>query len=206
MNGTYYQFDKQKFQKYTKEYYTQKPEWKKKKPIIVFFYILAAVITFAPAIYYGTKDLVGLLIIFATSLIFGLIALSIGAIIRNCAKNKLGAPYESMSNMFLFSNYSGIQFGYHDRCDQKNRTSAVVHQIAYPNIHSVDVSEQKHLVTVYGGIERVEYDDLLTDRIRNSLTDGQLGDRGSLSFFLCFDDQEAFFNNLKEHHVKVNFV
>lgn len=31
MNETYYQFDEQKFRKYTKEYYTQKPEWKKKR-------------------------------------------------------------------------------------------------------------------------------------------------------------------------------
>lgn len=206
MNETYYQFDEQKFRKYTKEYYTQKPEWKKKRWIIVLFYIIAAVITFAPAMYYGTKDLVGLLIIFATSLIFGLIALSIGAIIRNCAKKKLGDPYESMSKMFLFSNYSGIQFGYHDRYDQKSKTSAIVHQIAYANIHSVDVNEQKHMVTVYGGIERVEYDDLMANRIAYSFTNGQLGDRGSFSFLLCFDNQEAFFNNLREHNVKVNFV
>lgn len=170
------------------------------------FYIIAAVITFAPAMYYGTKDLVGLLIIFATSLIFGLIALSIGAIIRNCAKKKLGDPYESMSKMFLFSNYSGIQFGYHDRYDKKSKTSAIVHQIVYANIHSVDVNEQKYMVTVYGGIERVEYDDLMANRIAYSFTNGQLGDRGSFSFLLCFDNQEAFFNNLREHDVKVNFV
>lgn len=206
MKETYYQFDEQRFQKYTKEYYTQKPEWKRKKWIVLLFYILAAVITFAPAIYYGTKDLVGLLTIFAASLIFGLIALSIGAIIRNCAKHKLGKPYEGMSRMFLFSNYSGIQFGYHDRYDPKSEASAIVHQIAYPNIHSVDVSEQKHLVTVYGGIERVEYYDLMADRIAHSFTNGQLGDRGSFSFFLCFDNQEAFFSNLREHNVTVNFV
>lgn len=206
MKETCYPFDEQKFRQYTKEYYTQKPEWKKKKVIVMIFYILAVVITVAPAMYYGTTDMVGLLIIFAASAIFGLIALSIGAIIRNCAKHKLGKPYEGMSKMFLLSNYSGIQFGYHDRYDQKSATSAIVHQIAYANIHSVDVSEKKHMVTVYGSIERVEYDDLRSNRIAFSLTNGQLGDRGSFSFLLCFDNQEAFFANLREHHVKVNFV
>ncbi len=94
MKGTYYPFDEQKFQKYTKEHYTQKPEWKKKKLIVMLFYIIAAVITFGPAIYYGTKYLVGLLIIFAASLIFGLIALSIDAIIRNCGNLSESYPLE----------------------------------------------------------------------------------------------------------------
>lgn len=206
MKEIHYQFDEQKFHKYTKEYYTQKPEWKSKKVIIVTFYIIAAVITFVPAISYGIKDLIGFFIIFAASFIFGLVALSISAIIKNWAKHKLGKPYEGMSKMFLLSNYSGIQFGYHDCYDDKNENSAIVHQIAYTNIHSVDVSEQKHLVTIYGSTERVEYNDLMANRISHSFTNGELGNRGSFSFFLCFDKQEAFFDNLKAHNVKVDFV
>lgn len=117
-----------------------------------------------------------------------------------------GQTLEFVENMFLFSNYSGIQFGYHDRYDQKNGNSAIIHQIAYRNIHSVDVNEQKHLVTVYGGIERVEYDNIMTNRIADNFTDGELGNRGSFFFLLCFDDQEAFFSNLKKHQVKVNVI
>lgn len=206
MKDTYYQFDEDKFRSYTKEYYTQKPEWKRKHLIAVIFFTLAAVVAVVPALSYGFEDLVGFFAILATCVIFALVILSIGAIIRNQAKTKLGKPYECMGRMFLFSNPSGIQFGYHDRYDHKNETSAIVHQIAYPNIRWVDVNEQKHLVTVYGSTERVEYENLMTNRIAHSFTDGQLGDRGSFSFFLCFDDQEAFFNNLKEHYVKVNFV
>ncbi len=206
MKETYYRFEEEKFKKYIQEYYMQKPEWKKRNALGVAFFVIAALIFIVPAALYGVKDLVGFLAILATGFLFGLLVLSIGALIRNHATHKYGAPYECMSKPFLLSNYSGIQFGYHDRYDQKSKTSATVHQIAYSNIHSVDVSEQKHLVTVYGRIERVEYEDLMTARVRHSFTNGQLGDRGSFSFFLCFEDQEAFFDQLKEQHVKVNFV
>lgn len=206
MKETYYQFDDQKFKKCIKEYYMQKPEWKKKNAVGISFFVIAALLTVVPAAVYGVKDPVGFFAILAVGFIFGLIIAPIGAIIRSRGTWKYGKPYECMTKPFLFSNYSGIQFGYHDRYDQKNKTSAIVHQIAYSNIHSVDVSEQKHLVTVYGSIERVEYEDLMTNRITHSFTDGQLGDRGSFSFFLCFDEQDAFFDNLKEHNVKVNFV
>lgn len=206
MKETYYQFDKAQFKKYAKAYYAKNPDWKKKNAAAMLVVALGIAVMVVPPAFFITEDIVIALAFLVCGVIFGSIPLIVGIIMQKKAQHKFGQPFDGMCKMFLFSNYSGIQFGYHDKYDKKSQTSAIVYQIAYPNIHSVDVNKNEHKVTVYGAIERVDYDDLMAERIRGSLTKGELGDRGSFAFFLCFDKQEEFFENLKEHKIRVNFV
>ncbi len=118
---------------------------------------------------------------------------------------RYGDPYVNMMRPFLYTNRSGIQFGYHNFKDKKMPESMDVWQIAYPNVQCIVVDERKGWITVQGRVESIQYYNLMENRIKHSYTDGQFGDFGSFSFFDCFSDRKNFFNCLKQHNVTVQF-
>lgn len=205
MKERYYDFDAGRFTALSKQYCKSQPGWKTVRIASTLCFLLGVLCIVGLPLKIGMQDPVGMLLLFAAGIIFGAIPLSIGYVILNQGRIKCGDPFTSMSKVFLYSNRSGIQFGYHDCRKRQLPESMEVWQIAYPNINYVEVDRASQLVKICGNVELVQYDDITRNRVRSSFTKGQLG-TGSFKFFLCFTDQQAFFDNLKNNDVEVRFM
>ncbi len=209
MNDKYYTIDDEKYDALIKKWYTQKRSWKVLHLLSWFFVVagVAAIVgmtvaALQPPVPAGTA--VWTMIMGGAVMAFPLFIFAY--VTKTQAVRCVGKPYTAMLRPFLYSNRSGIQFGYHDRYDFKWDNSMIVHQIAYVNIHHVEMDQQKHLLTVVGRTERVEYEDALAGIIAYRFTDGQFGDMANFSFFLAIEDEQAFFENLKANGVQIQYV
>ncbi len=206
MNERYYKVDKDKFGQLVKNWYRQKKSWKWLNVLFWAFMILGLV-PLAIGIHNAMAPTVPSMDAFVLLITGGAIVsfpfYIFAYVTKSQAIRHVGKPFTSMRDIFLYSNRSGIQFGYHDRYDRKSAGSAIVHQIAYENIHHVEVDDTLKMVKVIGRTERVEYYNLFTNRIDYRFTDGQFGDMASFSFFLGIEDEESFFDELTSHGVKI---
>lgn len=209
MDSIYYKFDQQKFAKLAKSFYTQKKAWKLLNLLSWFFVLLGlvpivgmSILAFEPDV--PTWDASVLLI--TGGLVLSVLPFCFAYITRSQATRHLGKPFSTMQQMFLYSNDTGIQFSYHDRYDFKSAASIIAHQIAYDNIHHVEVDQTNQLVTIVGRTERIEYSDYIQDQIDYRFTNGQFGDKATFSFFRCFENEQIFFNQLKAHSVGIRFL
>lgn len=209
MKETYYEIDDKKFQQLAKNWYTQKTAWKMLR-LLSWFFLLAGVasivvvagIAFQPPV----PDIKIALMIAPMGFIPAFPLFCFAYVTKSQAVRQLGKPFTSMSRIFLVSDDSGFRFGYHDCYDFDRRGSALVHQIAYANIHHVEVDQDLHLFTVVGRTERVEYIDLSLNVIDYQFTSGQFGNRASFSFFLALENEQEFLDELKAHYVNIQFV
>lgn len=206
----YYKVNAQVFEKLAKKWYRKKKSWKWLNLLFWFFILLgvaAIVNTIVHILEPESLSNPDIVLTFALcGSIFAFLPFMFAYITKSQAIRRVGKPYSAMRKIFLYTNYSGLQFGYHDHYEFKKPQSAIVNQISYPNIHHVEVNEADHMVTVIGKTERVEYEDMITGRTRFEFTKGQFGDMASFSFFDGFEDIQAFYDELKAHDVKIEFV
>lgn len=209
MEETYYQFDKKEFSRLTKKFCKKKKSWKMLNLLswlfvaggiapIVIMSIAAADPTVPPGDAVYTMIMVGIAM--------SCLPFCLAYVTKNQTIRHLGKPYSVMRNMFLYTNKSGIQFAYHDRYHKKWPANTMCDQIAYENIHHVEVDQAQQLFTVVGRTERVEYINMQTNRIGFEFTNGQFGDMASFSFFLCFENEQKFFDILKEKGIEIRKV
>lgn len=201
MKERYYEFDVNSFRILTQNYYKQKKGWKNRELLVILVGIVGVILLVGPQLTVSNGDMTSRALLAGVGIICAVLPFCICYILWNSGKKKYGDPFIRMKDMFLYSNSSGIQFGYHDRYDVKEPQSMQVYQIAYPNIAEVRI--EGRMISVYGRVELVEYQDLSTGRIRNSYTKGQLGDYYSFSFFDCFSGLESFLSILEEKNIKV---
>lgn len=209
MNEKYYNVDSKKFRALTKAWYTKKKSWKWLSLLRWAFFLLG-VAAIAAAVYFAmtltVSDFMAVFTILCTGLICSFLPFCLAYVTKMQAIRHVGKPFSAMKEMFLYSNRSGIQFGYHDRYDRKWNNSMIVHQIAYENIHHVEVDQKYKMLTVIGRTERIEYIDMVADRIAYRFTNGQFGDTASFSFFICFENEGAFYDELRAHQVEIRVV
>lgn len=203
MRETYYNFDEQKFKEYSQKRYKSAQGWKKLNAISMALVILGILFAFMPVILIGNSESLVKAILFGAGLLCSVVPFCVAYIVRSKATRKYGKPYEEMQKMFLYSNDSGIQFGYHDKYDRDEPASVNVYQIAYGNIVKVEYIASESTFFIYGRVELLEYEDMSSNRIKHSYTKGQLGDFSSFSFFDCFDKASDFEEVLREHNIDV---
>ncbi len=209
MNERYFKVDKDKFGRLVKNWYRQKKSWKWLNVLFWAFMILGLV-PLAIGIHNAMAPTVPSMDAFVLLITGGAIVsfpfYIFAYVTKSQAIRHVGKPFTSMRDIFLYSNRSGIQFGYHDRYDRKSAGSAIVHQITYENIHHVEIVEAAKLVRVIGRTERIEYINMVENRIAYRFTNGQFGDMADFSFFMAFDDEQAFFDELKAHNITITKV
>ncbi len=209
MNERYYKANGKQFAQLKKNWCKAKKAWKGMS-ILFWCVMVLGLVPVAAGVYNAVQPTVPSVDAFVLLIVGGVVVAIpiylIAYLIRSQTMRILGKPYSAMQAIFLYSNRSGIQFGYHDRYDRKWMKSAIVHQIAYENIHHVEVDDTYKLLTVIGRTERVEYSNLDTGREAYRFTSGQFGDMASFSFFLCFEDEAAFFAELTAHGVKIEHI
>ncbi len=203
----YYRFANGEFKKLTKKWLNKKTKWKKYK-LCICILTVTAILLFGLCIYsigkptnYQEAAIIG--IAAAVGAILAIFPILAAVTVYFQGIKKIGDPFANMSRMFLFTNYSGIQFGYHDKVKGKNPEAMNVWQIAYKNIQWVNIDTRQRLITVYGRTEMVEFADMSTGRVARKFTSGQFGEFGSFSFFDCFDKREQFLQALRENGVKI---
>lgn len=201
MKEQYYEFDMQAFHSCARQYYREKQGWKNRKLLCAFIGAIGVLILAGPQIFLPVEDLVSRALLAGLSIICSAFPFSICYVLWQRGIRKYGDPFVKMRNVFLYTNASGIQLGYHDGYDRKNPESMQVYQIAYSNIAQVKIEGKR--ITVCGTVELVEYENGRTGRIKNSYTSGQWGDFASFSFFDCFSPRELFLEVLKEKGIKV---
>ncbi len=209
MNDKYYNIVQDKYAALIKSWYTQKWSWKMLH-LLSWLFLLAGVtaivgmtvMALQPPVPAG--DAVWTMILGGVAMACPLFCFAY--VTKTQAVRCVGKPYTAMRNPFLYSNRSGIQFGYHDCYDFKRANSMIVHQIAYANIHHVEMDRAQSLFTVVGRTERVEYEDVTTGRIAYEFTSGQFGDMASFSFFLALENEQEFFDDLKSYGVEIKYV
>lgn len=210
MKERYYKVDEEAFKKLTKKWYRKKKSWKWLNLLFWFFILLGVAAIVNTIVHILEPESISnpdIVLTFALcGSIFAFVPFMFAYVTKSQAIRRVGKPYTAMRDIFLYTNYSGLQFGYHDRYDFKEAESAIVNQISYTNIHHVEVNETEHMVTVIGTTELVEYENLITGRTRFEFTSGQFGDMASFSFFNCFEDIQAFYDELKAHDVKIEFI
>ncbi len=209
LNQKEYFFDKEQFKKLT-------VKWCRKKKAWIWLNLLAAIFALigigamAFMLYQAMDPVVPSLdariLIMVGGLVLAVLPFIFCYVTRTQAIRVLGKPFSVMRRMFLISNDSGFMFGYHDNFDRKYLNSAIVHQIAYSNIHHVEIDRAQQLFTVVGTTERVEYQNISTLRERYSFTSGQFGDMASFSFFTCFENAEDFYRRLSDNGVYIEYV
>ncbi len=209
MKETYYKIEESQFRKLTKRWYRKKKSWKMLN-LLSWFFLLMGVAAIAFMAIQGldptVPDMEAVALMVAVGIILSVVPFCLAFITKNQAIRHIGKPYSGMRKIFLYSNDSGFQFGYHNRYDFECDTSMIVHQIAYENIHHAEIDRAQSLFTVVGRTERVEYEDMAADRIAYQFTHGQFGDMASFSFFLALENEQAFFDELKAHGVDLQFV
>lgn len=209
MNDRYYNVDSKKFRALAKAWYTQKKAWKWLS-LLSWAFLLLGVAVIAASVYFAAtltvSDFMAVFTILCVGAFCAFLPFCFAYITRKQAIRHVGKPFSAMKEMFLYSNRSGIQFGYHDRYDRKWVNSMIVNQIAYENIHHVEVDQKNKLLTVIGRTERIEYIDMIADRIAYRFTNGQFGDKASFSFFICFENEEDFYDELRAHQVEIKVV
>ena len=206
MRDMYYNFDEQKFREYTQKRYKSAQGWKKLNAISMALVILGILFVFMPVmpvILVGNSEFLVKAILFGAGLLCSVVPFCVAYIVRSKATRKYGKPYEEMQKIFLYSNDSGIQFGYHDKSDRDEPASVNVYQIAYSNIVKVEYIASESTYFIYGRVELLEYEDMSSNRIKHSYTKGQFGDFSRFSFFDCFDKASDFEEILREHNIDV---
>ncbi len=209
MNEKYYKVDEKKFAELAKKWYTKKTSWKGLNLLSWAFFLIgtAAIIfmviqSFDPTV----PSLDARVLIIVGGVVLAVLPYCFAYVTKSQAIWRVGKPYTSMRQIFLYTDETYLQFGYHDRHDRKWAASMIVHQIQYPNIHHVEVDKAQSLITVIGTTERVEYSDMAANEIEYRFTTGQFGDKASFSFFEAFENEQGFFDELKAHNVEINFV
>ena len=203
MRETYYNFDEQKFREYSQKRYKSARRWKKLNAISMTLVILGILFAFMPVILVRNSESLVKAILFGAGLLCSVVPFCVAYIVRSKATRKYGKPYEEMQKMFLYSNDSGIQFGYHDKYDRDEPASVNVYQIAYSNIVKVEYIASESTFFIYGRVELLEYEDMSSNRIKHSYTKGQFGDFSSFSFFDCFDKASDFEEVIREHNIDI---
>lgn len=201
MKERYYEFDLDSFRTLTQNYYGQQQGWKLRKLLVTLAVIVGVVVLLGPQLTVTNEDMVSRALLAGAGIICAVVPFCVAYMLWNFGKKKYGDPFVRMKDMFLYTNSSGIQFGYHDRYDRKEPQSMQVYQIAYSNIEEVRIKDR--MIAVYGRVELVEYSDLSANRIRSSYTNGQLGDFASFAFFDCFSGLESFLAILEEKNVRI---
>lgn len=209
MKGTYYPINEKKFHQLAKSLYIHKPAWKILN-LLSWFFLLIGVVPIVVMSIEAAQPTVptteAAVLIVVVGFVLAFLLLCIAFVIKNQAIRCMGKPYTSMGHMFLYSNYSGFQFGHRDLYHAKWPENMMVDQIAYENIHHVEVNQALQLFTVVGRTERVEYINMEEDRIAYEFTNGQFGDMASFSFFLAIENKQDFFDELKKHNVVIQFT
>lgn len=209
MNQTYYKVDEKKFAELAKKWYTKKPAWKKLLVLTWAFILLgtfAIVFMSIQAADPTVPDLDARVLLVTGGVVLAFLPYCFAYVTRSQAIWRVGKPYTSMRRIFLCTNETHVQFGYHDRHDQKWAASMMVHQIQYQNIDHVEVDKAQGMITIVGKTERVEYSDMAANEVEYSFTKGQFGDKASFSFFEAFENEQSFFDVLKAQNVAINFV
>lgn len=209
MKETYYKVDEKQFAKLAKNWYTQKTSWKVLNAISWIFVLIGTAAIIFMSIQAADPTVPSIdarVLLVAGGIILAVLPYCFAYVTKSQAIWRMGKPYTSMKQIFLYTNEFGFQFGYHDCHDKKWAQSMIVHQIAYENIHHVEVDQKLKLFTVVGRTERVEYYDMAANRIAYIFTNGQFGDMATFSFFVCFENEQGFFDELKAHNVEIKFV
>ncbi len=208
MDEVYYEADETKFVALTKAWYRKKRSWKLLNLLSWVFLLIGAgailfmtIMAFDPSV----PSTAAFVLLLTAGLVLSCLPFCLAYVTKSQAIRHLGKPYTAMCHIFLCSGPVGFQFGYHDRYDCKWVGSMIVHQIAYENIHHVEVDKAHSLFTVVGRTERVEYMDMAEDRIAYRFTNGQFGDMAEFSFFLAFDGEADFFAQLNAHRVDIRY-
>lgn len=196
MKGRDYIFDKAAFAKQARRYCAAQPKWKwvRLAAVLCFAAGLAVIAFFVP--FAIGQDLEGIVLILAAALIFAAIPLCAGYVVWSLGRREIGAPFTRMREMFLFTNHTGIQFGYRD-VRSENPYSRIVYQIGYDSIRCVRVDEAANMIVVVGDAEFLAYENMPLDRIRRRDA------VQAFSFFGCFDGREEFLANLRAQNVFV---
>lgn len=203
----YYQFDITRFAGYAKKRLSKSKEWQKRKRIaallafFALFLFAASVIVIAGSSPNASTGIIAISV--AVGLIAAVIPGSISLAYYNHNRSKLGAPYTNMTKVFLYTNYSGIQLGYHDRTNRESSESVDVYQMVYANTLRAIVDKDNEEITLLGRLEFVSYDDATMSRVRDSFTNGQFGDEAELRIPDCFANREEFIQTLRDHNVEV---
>jgi len=212
-NEKYYRFHMGEFQKLTTKWLSQKPKWKKQM-VFVWLCIISVVLVFAFCVFgigaptgYGNGAV--MMVAVLIGIFFAFMPAIAAIILYFHGRRKIGNPFTHMSKMFLYTNYSGLQFGYHDTADKRQELipggRMTVWQIAYENIRWVNINPKYKLITVLGRTESVVYADITSGRVEGKVVDGQYGEFGTISFFDCFDNREGFLETLKENGVDIRY-
>ncbi len=209
MEEKFYKVNRKQFYRLAKNWYSQKKPWKYLCLLSWFFILIgvaAIVVMCIQAADPTVPSLDARVLLVLAGFILAVLPFIFAYVTQSQAKRILGKPYTGMQMMFLLTNRSGIQFGYHEKFNRKWRLNTMVDQIAYENIHHVELNQKSRLVTVVGRTERVEYINMQQDRIGYSFTDGQFGDMASFSFFLAIENEQEFWDELEKRGVKVTFT
>lgn len=209
MNQTYYKVDEKKFAELTKQWYTKKSTWKGLNILSWLFFLLGTGAIIFMAIQAAdptVPDLEARVLLVTGGVVLAVLPYCLAYVTKSQAIWRVGKPYTSMRRIFLCTNETYVQFGYHDRHDQKWAASMIVHQIQYENIDHVEVDKAQGMITIVGKTERVEYSDMAANEVEYSFTNGQFGDKASFSFFDAFENEQGFFDVLKAQNVAINFV
>ncbi len=209
MDERYYKVDGKRFLQLAKLYCKTKKGW---KPLMVLHWVL--ILIGAAAIIFGihsaleptVPDIDAVVLLITAGFILAILPFCFAYVTRTQAFRVIGKPYSYMRRPFLCTTPSGIQFGYHDFYNTKWPANVTVHQIAYENVHHVEIVEAAKLVRVIGRTERIEYINMVENRIAYRFTNGQFGDMADFSFFMAFDDEQAFFDELKAHNITITKV
>lgn len=208
--GKYYDMSDMKFRALLKKWCTGKKGW---KPLCALSWLFAAlgiaaiagmtISAFDPTV----PDWMARFTMILVGLVLAVVPFCLAYVTKNQTMRFLGKPYGNMRFVFLFANETGIQFGYHDAyIHNKYPLNRTVQQVAYPNIHHVEVNDQNQLITVVGRKEQIEYINMEEDRIAYQFTNGHYGDMAEISFFRALENEQEFLDDLKAHGVKIEYT
>lgn len=206
MNEKYYKVDEKSFKKLTKKWYVKKKNWKLLN-LLHWVFIALGIGFIAYMIFQAmdptVPDLEAQILIITVGLVYASFPFILAFVTANLARRYVGKPFATMRSIFLSTGQWGIRFGYHDCNDRVSAESAIVHQIPYESIHHVELNQADSMITVVGRTQRLEYENLVSGETRFEFTKGQFGDMAEFSFFNCFENQQAFFDELKARNVKI---
>lgn len=206
MEERYYKVDETVFKKLTKKWYRKKKNWKLLN-LLHWIFIALGIGFVAYMIFQAmdptVPDMEAQILIITVGLVYASFPFILAFVTANLARRYVGKPFATMRSIFLSTSQWGIRFGYHDCNDRVSAESAIVHQIPYESIHHVELNQADSMITVVGRTQRLEYENLVSGETRFEFTKGQFGDMAEFSFFNCFENQQAFFDELKARNVKI---
>lgn len=169
------------------------------------FYVLGVLCVPGCALGLG-DDTISMVMGGLVGLIAGTIVACIGAMAYKFSTAAYGGQLYYMHDLQISMDDQHLMVAYHPYLDRQDYRSTGVNIIPFDKIERITVDKRFDLITVEGAATFEMYQTALGNQYLSEGSSLKHQKWADFRFFMCLDDEEAFWSNLKSHGVKIESV